>query len=221
AQNAASRFFFGPGGQPETEDGKKADPVRTAWSKAFTGFAGAAGNFVSGMVGDALGVFGADSVPYLFQAVGGANNALRSKRDEDATSAQEKPETEEPSDDSGRPDQPDQQPGGLPAKALSLIEFAKGVEGAAYVLGGVNWGDCSGAVSALANFVAGLPPFGSRFATGDEAAELTKRGAKWGTGPEGSLNIGWFHRGGIDGHTAATLPNGVNFEMGGTRGNGQ
>ncbi|MFI5775977.1 zeta toxin family protein [Nocardia sp. NPDC051570] len=219
AQNAASQFF-GPSGKP-AEDGKKPDPVKTAWSKAFTGFAGAAGNFVSGMVGDALGVFGADSVPYLFQAVVGANNAIAHKRAEDAKPAEENPESTVPSDDSADAPEQEPQPGGLPAKALSLIELAKGVEGAKYDWGGRHWGDCSGAVAALANFAAGWDPFATRFSTADEAAELLKRGAQWGSGSEGSLNIGWYHNGGTDGHTAATLPNGVNFEMGGNRGNGQ
>ncbi|MCM6774657.1 hypothetical protein NDR87_13010 [Nocardia sp. CDC159] len=220
AQDAANRFFFGPGGKPDTDEGKKADPVQAAWSNAFSGFAGAAGNFVSGMVGDALGVFGADRVPYLFQAVAGAHNAIEKKRADDAQTALESTESLEPSSNSPSDDS-EQQPGGLSAKALSLIEFAKDVEGKPYKWGGVNWGDCSGAVAALANFVAGMPPFGSRFSTADEAAELMKRGARWGSGPAGSLDIGWYHRGGTDGHTAATLPNGVNFEMGGARGNGQ
>ncbi|NKU21994.1 hypothetical protein GS907_25950, partial [Rhodococcus hoagii] len=42
-----------------------------------------------------------------------------------------------------------------------------------------------------------------------------------GLGPSGSLNVGWFNGGPYGGHTAATLPNNVNFEMGGGRGNGQ
>ncbi|RVW06222.1 phage tail tape measure protein [Rhodococcus spongiicola] len=105
--------------------------------------------------------------------------------------------------------------------AADLAAFAKGVDGKPYVWGGVNWGDCSGAVSALANFAAGLDPFGSRFATGTQAEGLAERGFKSGVGPAGSLRIGWFNGGPFGGHTAATLPNGVNFEMGGERGNGQ
>ncbi|NKW16923.1 hypothetical protein GS940_01285 [Rhodococcus hoagii] len=111
--------------------------------------------------------------------------------------------------------------GGAVVSPDQLVNFAKGVEGKPYVWGGVNWGDCSGAVSALANYATGRDPFGSRFATMTEGAELLARGFKSGLGPSGSLNVGWFNGGPYGGHTAATLPNGVNFEMGGGRGNGQ
>ena len=86
---------------------------------------------------------------------------------------------------------------------------------------GLNWGDCSGAVSAVANFATGRDPFGSRFATGNEGEELAARGFQPGRGPAGSLQVGWFNGGPYGGHTALTLPNGTNFEMGGGRGNGQ
>lgn len=110
--------------------------------------------------------------------------------------------------------------GGLVTKD-ALRDFARGVDGKPYVWGGVEWGDCSGAVSAIANFATGRPPFGSRFATGSEADELAARGFKPGLGPEGSLNIGWFNGGPYGGHTAATLPTGENFEMGGAYGGGK
>ena len=102
-----------------------------------------------------------------------------------------------------------------------LVDFAKGVEGKPYVWGGVNWGDCSGAVSAIANFATGRAPFGSRFATMTEGAELAARGFTTGRGTSGDLQVGWFNGGPYGGHTALTLPNGVNFEMGGSRGDGQ
>ncbi|AXQ51857.1 tail length tape measure protein [Gordonia phage Catfish] len=110
---------------------------------------------------------------------------------------------------------------GGPVSTDKLVDFAKGVEGKPYVWGGVNWGDCSGAVSAIANFATGRDPFSSRFATASEKSELEKRGFKPGLGPAGSLNIGWYNGGPGGGHTSATLPNGVNFEMGGARGDGQ
>ncbi|WNM75376.1 tape measure protein [Mycobacterium Phage TiniBug] len=110
--------------------------------------------------------------------------------------------------------------GGL-VSAEDLVDFARGVEGQPYVWGGTNWGDCSGAVSAIANYATGLAPFGSRFATASEGDELAKRGFKPGLGPSGSLQIGWYNGGPGGGHTAATLPDGTNFEMGGARGNGQ
>lgn len=102
-----------------------------------------------------------------------------------------------------------------------LIRFAQGVEGQPYKWGGVNWGDCSGAVSALANYATGRDPFGSRFATASEGTELAARGFQPGMGPAGSLSIGWYNGGPGGGHTAATLPDGTHFEMGGARGNGQ
>ena len=111
--------------------------------------------------------------------------------------------------------------GGAVVSPDQLDHFARGVEGKPYVWGGVNWGDCSGAVSALANYATGRDPFGSRFATMTEGAELAARGFKPGLGPAGSLQVGWFNGGPYGGHTSATLPNGVNFEMGGGRGNGQ
>ncbi|AXH46857.1 endolysin [Mycobacterium phage Aminay] len=110
--------------------------------------------------------------------------------------------------------------GGL-VSAEQLVDFAKGVEGQPYKWAGTNWGDCSGAVSAIANYATGRDPFSSRFATATEAAELEARGFKPGIGPAGSLSIGWFNGGPYGGHTAATLPDGTNFEMGGARGNGQ
>ncbi|MFD7046065.1 phage tail tape measure protein, partial [Rhodococcus jostii] len=105
--------------------------------------------------------------------------------------------------------------GGGVVSADELAQFAQGVEGAEYEWGGVNWGDCSGAVSAVANFATGADPFGSRFATGNEGASLAAMGFQPGLGPAGSLNIGWFNGGEYGGHTALTLPNGVNVEMGG------
>ena len=111
--------------------------------------------------------------------------------------------------------------GGGVVSQKQLISFASGVEGKPYVWGGVNWGDCSGAVSAIANYATGQPPFASRFGTASMAGELASRGFQSGMGPPGSLNVGWFNGGAYGGHTAATLPDGTNFEMGGARGNGQ
>ncbi|QFG08409.1 endolysin [Mycobacterium phage Yunkel11] len=110
--------------------------------------------------------------------------------------------------------------GGM-VSADQLSQFASGVEGAPYEWGGVNWGDCSGAVSAIANYATGRDPFGSRFSTASMDNELAKRGFESGLGPAGSLNIGWYNGGPQGGHTSATLPDGTNFEMGGARGNGQ
>ncbi|NLU81625.1 phage tail tape measure protein [Rhodococcus sp. HNM0569] len=108
----------------------------------------------------------------------------------------------------------------------TLDAKARGIEGATYVFGG--WGDgwntdCTGAASRLANMaVYGDPDTGGRFATGNAGVALTARGFKQGY-QAGALNIGWLDDPGGPGggHAASTLPNGVNIEMGGARGNGQ
>lgn len=95
------------------------------------------------------------------------------------------------------------------------------LEGSPYVWGGINWGDCSGAMAAIARFAVGLAPFAARFATGNQREALSSMGFTMGKGPEGSLRFGWLNGGLGGGHTSGTLPNGVNVEMGGGRGNGQ
>ena len=86
---------------------------------------------------------------------------------------------------------------------------------APYVFGGSNWGDCSGTVSAGAGLSVGMDPFPRKFFTGDEAAWLSANGFLRGRGGDGDFRIGFKHGGPGGGHTAATLPNGVNIEMGG------
>ncbi|MEY8577208.1 hypothetical protein AALI21_02730 [Corynebacteriaceae bacterium 6-324] len=105
--------------------------------------------------------------------------------------------------------------------AREIDEFARGLEGAPYVWGGVNWGDCSGAMSAIARFATGLEPFAGRFATMNQYEALMGMGFSPGLGAPGDLAFGWFNGGQWGGHTSGTLPNGVNVEMGGARGNGQ
>lgn len=112
-----------------------------------------------------------------------------------------------------------------------LLAFARGesvngqrakrsLEGAPYVFGGRNWGDCSGALSGLARFAVGLQAFVARFATMNEKEGLTELGFKPGMGGPGDFSIGWLNGGPGGGHTASTIGN-VNAEMGGARGNGQ
>lgn len=122
------------------------------------------------------------------------------------------------------------------ATAKELLAFARGqavngqqaarsLEGATYDWGGVNWGDCSGAMSALARFSVGLNAFGGRFATMNEAEALAGMGAKTGSGSGARIAFGWFNGGPWGGHTAGTIytadGHGINVEMGGNRGNGQ
>ena len=117
--------------------------------------------------------------------------------------------------------------------ASELLRFARGetvngqkasrsLEGAIYAFGGINWGDCSAAISALARFAKGIDAFGGRFATGNQDAALAALGFAPGLGnPQRDFSIGWYNdtsRWG--GHTSATIA-GTNVEMGGARGNGQ
>lgn len=110
--------------------------------------------------------------------------------------------------------------GGRHRHADDIIEFAKGIQGKPYVRGGVNWGDCSGAMSAIARFAVGMDPFAGRFATGNQREALMAMGFTMGKGARGDLRFGWHNKYG-DGHTSGTLPNEVNVEMGGAGGNGQ
>lgn len=101
------------------------------------------------------------------------------------------------------------------------FQASRPLEGAPYVWGGSDWGDCSGTASAFAAFGLGLNPFPRKFATMNEEQWLRSHGATIGRGPAGSLRIGWFNGGAYGGHTSVTLPDGTNAEMGGGRGNGQ
>ncbi|WP_026161594.1 phage tail tape measure protein, partial [Corynebacterium ciconiae] len=108
-----------------------------------------------------------------------------------------------------------------------LVRLAQGqgasrpLEGAPYVFGGSNWGDCSGTVSAFAAKAIGINPFPRKFYTGDEGSWLSSHGFTRGRGSDGDLRIGFRDGGPGGGHTAATLPNGVNVEMGGGLHRGQ
>lgn len=101
------------------------------------------------------------------------------------------------------------------------VQASRPLEGAPYVWGGSNWGDCSGAASAFSAFAVGLDPFPRKFATASEEQWLRNHGFTMGAGPAGSFRVGWFNGGPAGGHTSVTLPDGTNAEMGGGRGNGQ
>lgn len=120
--------------------------------------------------------------------------------------------------------------GGITAKELRAFaegarvkgyQASRSLEGAPYVFGGSNWGDCSGTASAFAALASGMNPFPRKFATMDEAQWLSSHGFKSGRGKQGDLRIGFKNGGPGGGHTASTLPDGTNVEMGGARGNGQ
>ncbi|OBK12595.1 hypothetical protein [Mycobacterium asiaticum] len=101
------------------------------------------------------------------------------------------------------------------SRVANLYAFAQSLVGTPYSTALRN--DCSGMVSELASVALGLPPpaAGQRFSTDNEGDWLMSHGFLPGMGPEGSLRIGWHNGGPGGGHTAATLPNGVNAEQGG------
>ncbi|MBT9295326.1 tape measure protein [Rhodococcus sp. GOMB7] len=109
-----------------------------------------------------------------------------------------------------------------------LLDFVNGriggasgpLTGSPYNWGGVNWGDCSGAMAAIARFAVGLAPFAARFATGNMASALSAMGFMMGHGGPGDLRFGWYNGGPYGGHTAGTLPDDTNVEMGGGYGGG-
>lgn len=112
--------------------------------------------------------------------------------------------------------------GGFTPSVGGLDSLAQSFEGKGYSWGATGYEtDCSGMQSALANYADGRDPFSSRTGTGGMDAFLKERGFKPGMGSKGALSIGWYNGGPYGGHTAGTLPNGVNVEMGGARGNGQ
>lgn len=105
---------------------------------------------------------------------------------------------------------------GTPGSANALIAFAQAASGGKYAAASDlvhGLADCSGAVSDLVEFLTkGQTTPGRLFSTHNEAAVLQGLGAVPGLVP-GSLQIGLNPE-----HTAATLPNGVNFESGGSGG---
>lgn len=115
--------------------------------------------------------------------------------------------------------------GGFSAEQLKeLAEGGHGASrpltGAPYDWAGVNWGDCSGAMSAFTRAAAGLAPFGGRWSTGSAASDLPAMGFTLGRGGPGTMRVGWYNGGPGGGHTAGTLPDGTNVEMGGGNGGG-
>ncbi|OZD03889.1 hypothetical protein CH275_15985 [Rhodococcus sp. 06-235-1A] len=106
-----------------------------------------------------------------------------------------------------------------------LLDFVNGSEsepltGAKYVFGGIKWGDCSSAMSAIARFAVGLPAFAARFATATMDTALASLGFSSGRGGPNDLRMGWRNGGPGGGHALGTLPGGTNVEMGGSYGGG-
>lgn len=104
---------------------------------------------------------------------------------------------------------------GLSSAAQSLDAFAKSLIGAQYEMGGFSQAaiDCSGAVSAITNFATGIEPFAKRASTVNMGEFLASKGFQVGRGGAGDLRVGWWDKGGgANGHTALTLPSGLNAE---------
>jgi hypothetical protein len=110
--------------------------------------------------------------------------------------------------------------GGGEVAAVQVLQAESGRT--PYVLGGFSPDgiDCSGLVSEVVNAFLGMPAYstGDRMATGSEAAWLTKKGFLAGVGPPGTLRVGFYNGGPAGGHTALTLPSGINAESGGSGG---
>lgn len=106
-------------------------------------------------------------------------------------------------------------------KNVAGQQASRSLEGAPYVYGGSNWGDCSSTQGQLALFAMGKPATGGRYmATMNADQQLAALGWQTGLGGPGDFSIGWLNGGPGGGHASGTVA-GVNVEMGGGRGNGQ
>lgn len=106
-------------------------------------------------------------------------------------------------------------------KMVDGVQASRSLDGAPYVWGGSDWGDCSGTQSSIAAFMLGITPFPRKFATASQGQWLSSNGANMGRGPEGTYRVGWYNGGSGGGHTSGTLPDGTNVEMGGSAGGGK
>ena len=98
----------------------------------------------------------------------------------------------------------------------ALDDYARSLAGTPY--GGEY--DCSGLISKLANVASGLPPDTGRMSTATEGEFLAALGWMPGKGGPGSFRVGWVNDSSMPsgGHTAGTLPSGVNVESNGSAG---
>lgn len=94
---------------------------------------------------------------------------------------------------------------------------SRSLQGAPYLWAQVNWGDCSAAQAAAWNFATGLPPFATRFATGNQLEAVRALGGVPGPGGPDDLTTAWYNGGPGGGHTTGSV-GGVHFEMGGGAG---
>lgn len=106
-------------------------------------------------------------------------------------------------------------------KAVNGHQASRPLQGAPYVFGGSNWGDCSGTTSAFAALAIGMNPFPRKYYTGDQGAWLSGNGYSSGVGPKkNSYAVSFYNGGPGGGHTAASIydANGreTKIEMGGS-----
>lgn len=79
--------------------------------------------------------------------------------------------------------------------------------------------DCSGLVAEAVEVFLGIPMSGSHpMATGNEGSWLAAHGFLPGMGSPGDFRVGFYNGGPGGGHTALTLPSGLNAESGGSGG---
>ena len=102
-------------------------------------------------------------------------------------------------------------------------QASRSLQGAPYVFGGSNWGDCSSTQGQGALFAVGQPADRGRFmSTANESGQLASIGFKPGLGSGARYAIGWYNGGVGGGHTSGTIHFGdghsVNVEMGGGAG---
>ena len=102
-------------------------------------------------------------------------------------------------------------------------QASRSLQGAPYVFGGSNWGDCSSTQGQGALFAVGEQADRGRFmSTADEKVRLASIGFNPGLGSGPRYAIGWYNGGVGGGHTSGTIHFGdghsVNVEMGGGAG---
>lgn len=105
-------------------------------------------------------------------------------------------------------------------KKVKGYQASQPLQGAPYVFGGSNWGDCTGTTSAGSALAVGQNPFPRKYFTGSQTAWMNTNGAIRGVGPKKNNWVVSHYNGGPGGgHSAASIfdENGreTKIEMGG------
>ena len=106
-------------------------------------------------------------------------------------------------------------------KRVNGFQASRPLQGAPYVFGGSNWGDCTGTTSAFAALAIGMNPFPRKYYTGNQGAWLSGNQYSRGVGPKkNSYAVSFYNGGPGGGHSAASIydSNGreTKIEMGGS-----